>query len=127
MTQSFDDFYEENKDVFDPCVWRSAEKAFEAGQQSKQSEIDDHIKRRLELAKEKQGLINEIDELRKQLESNDRVFKKLQDQMVSHACESDDLQKRIDLALNELENIHFFRTENSDNAINILKGTTNEQ
>ena len=36
--------------------------------------------------------------------------------------EIDNLQKRIDMALKELEYIHFYKTQNSDNAIKILKG-----
>ena len=36
--------------------------------------------------------------------------------------EIDHLQKRIDLALKELENIYFYKTQNSNNAIKILKG-----
>ena len=36
--------------------------------------------------------------------------------------ERDKLQKRIDMALKELEYIHFYKTQNSDNAIKILKG-----
>ena len=36
--------------------------------------------------------------------------------------EVDRLQKRIDDALKELEPIHFYKTQNSDNAIKILKG-----
>ena len=35
--------------------------------------------------------------------------------------EIDRLQKRIDDTLKELEYIHFYRTQNSDNAIKILK------
>lgn len=34
----------------------------------------------------------------------------------------DELQKRIDDALKELELLNYFRTGNSDNAIKILKG-----
>ena len=36
--------------------------------------------------------------------------------------EIDELQKRIDDALKELERIHFYKTQNSNNAIKILKG-----
>ena len=36
--------------------------------------------------------------------------------------EVDELQKQIDDALKELEYIHFYKTQNSDNAIKILKG-----
>ena len=40
----------------------------------------------------------------------------------SKQAEIDYLQKRIDLALKELESIYFYKTQNSDNAIKILKG-----
>ena len=36
--------------------------------------------------------------------------------------EVDELQKRINEALKELEYIHFYKTQNSNNAIKILKG-----
>ena len=41
-------------------------------------------------------------------------------------AEVDELQKRIDEALKELEYIHFYKTQNSNNAINILKGGSHE-
>ena len=44
----------------------------------------------------------------------------------SKQAEVDDLKKRIDEALKELEYIHFYKTQNSNNAINILKGNTND-
>lgn len=40
----------------------------------------------------------------------------------SKQAEVDELQKRIDEALKELELLNYYRTGNSDNAINILKG-----
>ena len=40
----------------------------------------------------------------------------------SKQAEIDELQKRINDALKELEFIHFYKTQNSDNAIKILKG-----
>ena len=40
----------------------------------------------------------------------------------SKQAEIDSLQKRIEDALKELEYIHFYKTQNSDNAIKILKG-----
>ena len=43
----------------------------------------------------------------------------------SRQAEIDGLQKKIDEALKELELIDFFRTGNSDKAINILKGNNN--
>ena len=76
MTKSFDEFWGEfaiglNADE------NEAESIYEAGQQSKQAEVDE-------------------------------------------------LQKRIDEALKELEYIHFYKTQNSNNAINILKGDSHE-
>ena len=44
----------------------------------------------------------------------------------SKQSEIDELQKRIDEALKELEYIHFYKTQNSNNAINILKGGSHE-
>lgn len=41
----------------------------------------------------------------------------------SRQAEIDELQKRIDEALKELELLDYYRTGNSDNAIKILKGT----
>lgn len=40
----------------------------------------------------------------------------------SKQAEVDELKKRIDMALKELEYIHFYKTQNSNNAIKILKG-----
>lgn len=72
MTQSFDDFYEENKDVFDPCVWRSAEKAFKAGAQSKQAEIDEYkeVASSMEDAYIREK--SKVDELRKRIDDLDK-------------------------------------------------------
>ena len=44
----------------------------------------------------------------------------------SKQSEVDELQKRIDEALKELEYIHFYKTQNSNNAIKILKGDSHE-
>ena len=44
----------------------------------------------------------------------------------SKQAEVDELQKRIDEALKELEYIHFYKTQNSNNAIKILKGNKDE-
>ena len=44
----------------------------------------------------------------------------------SKQAEVDELQKRIADALKELECIHFYKTQNSNNAIKILKGDSHE-
>ena len=49
-----------------------------------------------------------------------------QDEVSKLQTEIDELQKRIDNALKELELIDCFRTGNSDKAIKILKGESNE-
>ena len=80
----------------------SLEAAYEAGQQSKQAEVDEL---QLKLSEDSRVLHNVIDIERKK-------------------CE--ELQKRIDGALKELELLNYYRTGNSDNAINILKGNKDE-
>ena len=44
----------------------------------------------------------------------------------SRQAEVDELQKRVDDALKELECIYFYKTQNSNNAIKILKGNSHE-
>ena len=44
----------------------------------------------------------------------------------SQQAKIDELQARIDEALKELELLNYYRTGNSDNAINILKGNKDE-
>ena len=73
MTKSFDEWINENGFNFRPEQYDLYKYLYEAGQQSKQAEIDE-------------------------------------------------LQKRIDEAVKELEYIHFYKTQNSNNAIKILKG-----
>ena len=77
MNKSFDEWINENGFNFRPEQYDLYKYLYEAGQQSKQAEVDE-------------------------------------------------LQKRIDDALKELECIHFYKTQNSNNAIKILKGNTND-
>ena len=58
-------------------------------------------------------------QLKAKAEMADRMFK---NGAQSKQYEIDELKKRINLALKELEYIHFYKTQNSDNAIKILKG-----
>ena len=51
-----------------------------------------------------------------------RAFKYMQSQQ----AKIDELQGRIDGALKELELLNYYRTGNSDNAIDILKGNKDE-
>ena len=51
-----------------------------------------------------------------------RAFKYMQSQQ----AKIDELQARVDGALKELELLNYYRTGNSDNAIDILKGNKDE-
>ena len=55
-----------------------------------------------------------------------QVWNYLQGEVDKLQTEIDELQARIDEALKELELITCYRTGNSDNAINILKGNKDE-
>ena len=99
MTQSFDEWYKEAKKLNNDGF--SAKDFFEAGQQSKQAEIDE-----LKMAN------HNLSVMTAEAESYSDYWK----------YELDKLQNRIDDALKELEYIHFYKTQNSDNAIKILKG-----
>ena len=81
---------------------------FEAGQKSKQDEID-------ELQKNFNNALKTIEIQQRFLDDADGANKIITSQL-------DELQKRIDEALKELEYIHFYKTQNSNNAIKILKG-----
>ena len=48
------------------------------------------------------------------------------DIILSQQAKIDELQGRIDGALKELELLNYYRTGNSDNAIDILKGNKDE-
>ena len=95
----FDIFFDEyeNKHNCSPEKYE----CFEAGQKSKQDEIDE-----LKMAN------HNLSTMSAEAESYSEYWK----------YERDKLQKRIEDALKELEYIHFYKTQNSDNAIKILKG-----
>ena len=97
MTKSFDEWLDTTK-LRGYMDENSLEAAYEAGQQSKQAEVDGL---QMKLSEDSRVLHNVIDIERKK-------------------CE--ELQKRIDDALKELEYIHLYKTQNSNNAIKILKG-----
>ena len=101
MTKSFDEWLDTTK-LRGYMDENSLEAAYEAGQQSKQAEVDGL---QMKLSEDSRVLHNVIDIERKK-------------------CE--ELQKRIDDALKELEYIHLYKTQNSNNAINILKGDSYE-
>ena len=106
----FDIFFDEyeNKHNCSPEKYE----CFEAGQQSKQDEID-------ELQKNFNNALKTIDIQQQFLDDADGANKIITSQLY-------ELQKRIDEALKELEYIHFYKTQNSNNAINILKGCSHE-
>ena len=81
--------------------------AYRAGQQYKQAEVDE-LKREM-LNKANDAYADGQKSMRKMIKSNE-----------------DELQKRIDDASKELEYIHFYKTQNSNNAIKILKGDSHE-
>ena len=99
---SFYEWYKEAKKLNNDGF--SANDFFEAGQQSRQSEID-------ELQKNFNNALKTIEIQQRFLDDADAAKERI-----------DSLQKRIEDALKELEYIHFYKTQNSDNAIKILKG-----
>lgn len=103
---SFDEWFNTYENL--QCDKDSCEDAFEAGQQSKQDEID-------ELQKNFNNALKTIGIQQQFLDDTDGANKIITSQV-------DELQNRIDDALKELEYIHFYKTQNSDNAIKILKG-----
>ena len=86
----------------------SLEAAWEAGAQSKQTEIDE--------------LQNKYDAMYRAFTVADDCRKEWHRCYVGVCQREGELQKRIDGALKELEYIHFYKTQNSNNAIKILKG-----
>lgn len=104
MTQSFDEWF--MKVSQDKLFWespsKSAKMGYEAGAASRQAEID--------------NLEGEIKETQAFLNNQNHIKQ----------TRIDELQKRIDDALKELEFIHSNKTQNSNNAINILKGNQDD-
>ena len=123
----FDIFFDEyeNKHNCSPEKYE----CFEAGQQSKQDEIDE-----LKMANHNLSVMTaeaesysdywkcELDKLQKRV--NELELINFDSELHFDAAKEhiDSLQKRIEDALKELEYIHFYKTQNSDNAIKILKG-----
>ena len=94
------------------CTEDEAKIHFKAGQQSQQAKIDN-------LQKENDRLNTSYKNVKLQFENKqidcDRSDRKI-----------DELQARIDGALKELELLNYYRTGNSDNAIDTLKGNKDE-
>ena len=132
MTKSFDEWLDTTK-LRGYMDENSLEAAWEAGQQSKQAEVDEL---QLKLSEDSRVLHNVIDierkkceELQNKYDAMYRAFTVADDcRKEWHHCymgarqREDELQKRIDEAIKELECIHFYKTQNSNNAIKILKG-----
>ena len=137
----FDIFFDEyeNKHNCSPEKYE----CFEAGQQSKQDEIDELQKNfnntlktigiQQQFLDDTDGTIkiitsqvdelqNRIDELKMANHNLSVMTAEAESYSEYWKYERDKLQKRIDMALKELEYIHFYKTQNSDNAIKILKG-----
>ena len=64
----------------------------------------------------------EIDELQKRVKELELINFDSELHFDAAKEHIDHLQKRVEEALKELEYIHFYKTQNSDNAIKILKG-----
>ena len=106
------------------------------GEQSKQAEVDELQNRIDELKMSNHNLSvmtaeaesysdywkYELDKLQKRV--NELELINFDSELHFDAAKEhiDSLQKRIEDALKELEYIHFYKTQNSDNAIKILKG-----
>ena len=101
MTKSFDEWINENGFNFRPEQYDLYKYLYEAGQQSKQAEVDEL---QLKLSEDSRVLHNVIDIERRK-------------------CE--ELQKRIDDALSEIESGITGR-HHVKSIINILKGNTND-
>ena len=113
MTKSFDEYFNENfEDGLSSPSKYILRHTFEAGQQSKQAEIDE--------------LQNKYDAMYRAFTVADDCRKEWHRCYVGVCQREGELQKRIDGALKELEYIHFYKTQNSNNAIKILKGDSHE-
>lgn len=69
---------------------------------------------------------SEIDELKKSLDAKSKQFLEGVSHYEYQKEIADELKKRISEALKELEYINFYKTQNSNNAIKILKGENHE-
>lgn len=107
MTKSFDEWWSEcKKNGFVPTFSDVASNAFKAGQQSKQAEVDE-LKREM-TNKTNDAYADGQKSMRKMIKSNE-----------------DELQKRIDDALSEIES-GITGKHHVKSIINILKGNTND-
>ena len=107
----FEDWWNIHNCVKESLMREDAEYVYELRQDEVhklQSEID-------ELQKNFNNALKTIDIQQQFLDDTDGTIKIITSQV-------DELQKRIEDALKELEYIHFYKTQNSDNAIKILKG-----
>lgn len=111
MTKSFDEWYKEAKKLNNDGF--SAKDFFEAGQQSKQAEIDE--------------LQNKYDAMYRAFTVADDCRKEWHRCYVGVCQREDELQKRIDEAVNMLAHGEGYGYEQCTRlAINILKGNSHE-
>ena len=151
---SFDEWINGNGFNFRPEQYDLYKFLYEAGQQSKQGEVYQLQAEIDELQKNFNNALKTIDIQQQFLDDTDGTIKIITSQvdelqnridelkMTNHNLsvmtaeaesysdywkyELDKLQKRIEDALKELEYIHFYKTQNSNNAIKILKGDSHE-
>ena len=108
--KSYKERYDERNDMYSSQFVDERYDAFKAGQQSQQGEVN--------------KLQTKIDLLEKELTETQAFLNK---QNHIKQAKIDELQGWIDRALKELELLNYYRTGNSDNAINILKGNKDER
>jgi len=116
--KSFDDYFNEEfpdlveaiccGDLIAKNYKVAIKEGFDLGQQSRQSIID--------------SLHKNIDALHVENERIQKEYQMMFEGIQGRQKTIDELQRRIDDALKELELLDYFRTGNSDNAIKILKG-----